>query len=72
MVPYNYSPKISYLYTAEIYQWQLTGREKVLKNLSDYIGGDEKRGQEIYDKICCKTLDDDELMHILYIEQKLK
>ena len=64
MVSYNYSPKISYLYTAEIYQGQLTGREKVLKNLSDYIGDDEKRGQEIYDKICCKSLNDDELMRI--------
>lgn len=64
MVSYNYSPKISYLYTAEIYQGQLMGREKVLKNLSDYIGGDAKRGQEIYDKICCKSLNDDELMRI--------
>lgn len=62
MVSYSYSPKISYLYTAEIYQGQLTERETVLKNLSDYIGGDEKRGQEIYDKVCCKALNDEELI----------
>lgn len=65
MVSLGYTPKISYLYSAVMYEGVLEEPERGLLKIRDYIGNDEKRGREIYDIIWAGDLTDDALLEKL-------
>lgn len=61
MLSLGYTPKISYLYTAKLYDGELEEKERILLKIKDYIDGDSERGREIYDRIWAGQLNDGEL-----------
>ena len=65
MVSFSYFPKISYLYRARLYDGELDEKEKILLEIRDFIGGDEKKGKWFYDKICFCDITEESLLEIL-------
>lgn len=70
MVSYSYFPKISYLYSARLYDGELPENERVLLEIRDYIGGDTKRGEELYEKIGGGSMTEEELIELTGIRKE--
>jgi hypothetical protein len=48
---HGYSPKVSPLYTATLYEGELSEEEQILKEISDIIGGSEEKGRAVCEKM---------------------
>ena len=67
MVSINYNPKYSYLYSAKIFDGELDSREQILRNISDYISGDEDCGKMLCAKMQ-KKMSERQLRNIVFPE----
>ena len=65
MVSLNYFPKISYLYSAKLYDGELEANERILLTIKDYIRNDEQVGRKIYEAIWAGHMTDEELLGML-------
>ncbi len=59
MVSFSYFPKVAYLYSADHFTGELPADEQILSEVKAYIGEDQSKGDELWDRLSCEMTDDE-------------